>query len=150
MQYCFGRFRFCFTTGELRRNGARVLLQLVLEKLVIELAALSGLTISRHDLAARMWPDGMHLDYENSLNNATARAGLAHANVMMGDQIIDATATRDSLEKARRAVERAMKIAPDQRPRTGRVACELGLGLRRALHLPIPAQPIWRIRRVLP
>jgi DNA-binding winged helix-turn-helix (wHTH) protein/Flp pilus assembly protein TadD len=72
-QRSFGPFDFDLTTGELRRNGRRVRLQPLLSKLLVELASHPGELIARQALALKLWPAGLHVDYENSLNNAVAR-----------------------------------------------------------------------------
>ena len=69
----FGSFDVDLTTGELRRHRTRVKLQPILAKLLVELIARPGELISRDDLARRLWPDGIFVDYENNLNNAVAR-----------------------------------------------------------------------------
>src|SRR5437868_2613065 len=73
MQRTFGRFQFDLATGDLRRDGARIPLQPAIEKLLVELISRAGEPVSRADLARSLWPDGTHVDYENSLNNAIAR-----------------------------------------------------------------------------
>lgn len=72
-QRSFGPFDLDLATGELRRNCRRVRLQPLLSKLLIELASRPGELIPRDDLARKLWPAGLHVDYENSLNNAIAR-----------------------------------------------------------------------------
>jgi DNA-binding winged helix-turn-helix (wHTH) protein len=72
-QRSFGPFDLDLATGELRRNCRRVRLQPLLSRLLVELASRPGELIARDDLARRLWPAGLHVDYENSLNNAVAR-----------------------------------------------------------------------------
>jgi DNA-binding winged helix-turn-helix (wHTH) protein len=72
-QRSFGPFDFDLATGELRRNCRRVRLQPLLSRLLVELASRPGELIPRDELARKLWPAGLHVDYENSLNNAVAR-----------------------------------------------------------------------------
>jgi DNA-binding winged helix-turn-helix (wHTH) protein len=72
-QRSFGRFDLDLATGELRRNCRRVRLQPLLSRLLAELASRPGELIPRDELARKLWPAGLHVDYENSLNNAVAR-----------------------------------------------------------------------------
>ncbi|HEY6390503.1 MAG TPA: winged helix-turn-helix domain-containing protein [Bryobacteraceae bacterium] len=72
-QRSFGPFDLDLATGELRRNCRRVRLQPLLSRLLVELASRPGELIARDELARKLWPAGLHVDYENSLNNAVAR-----------------------------------------------------------------------------
>jgi len=72
-QRSFGPFDLDLATGELRRNRRRVRLQPLLSRLLVELASRPGELIPRDELARKLWPAGLYVDYENSLNNAVAR-----------------------------------------------------------------------------
>lgn len=69
----FGVFEMDLEARELRRRGCRVALPpqpfLVLE----ELAARSGRIVSREELCARLWSDGVHVDRERGLNHCLNR-----------------------------------------------------------------------------
>jgi DNA-binding winged helix-turn-helix (wHTH) protein len=114
-QRSFGPFDFDLATGELRRNGRRVGLQPLLSRLLVELASRPGELIARDELSRKLWPAGLHVDYENSLNNALARL-----RRIVGTRWIEtlpkrgyrflgtrAAATRRSEPTAERALKRA-------------------------------------------
>jgi DNA-binding winged helix-turn-helix (wHTH) protein len=69
----FGPFQFQPATGELQRNGVGIPLQDTPARLLAELAANPEVLCTREELCARLWPEGVYLDFENNLNNAVAR-----------------------------------------------------------------------------
>jgi len=69
----FGPFRFNAQTGDLQRNGIAVELQNTPARLLEALLTRPGELFPREELCARLWPSGLHVDFENNLNNAVAR-----------------------------------------------------------------------------
>ena len=69
----FGPFRFDPASGELARSGVKVRLQHTPARLLAELSASPGTLRTRAELCDRLWPAGVHVDFENNLNNAVAR-----------------------------------------------------------------------------
>jgi DNA-binding winged helix-turn-helix (wHTH) protein/Tfp pilus assembly protein PilF len=69
----FGPFRFDPASGELERCGVKVHIQQTPARLLAELSAAPGTLHTRAELCARLWPAGVHVDFENNLNNAVAR-----------------------------------------------------------------------------
>lgn len=72
-RFCFGPFETDVHTRELRKYGLRIPLQ---EKSFAVLAALlehPGDLVTREELYRRLWPEGVHVDFEDSLNTAVNR-----------------------------------------------------------------------------
>lgn len=69
----FGPFRFDSTTGELWRAQRKIPLQPALARLLALLISRPGELIGRDEMVTYLWPGGVHVDYDNSLNNAVAR-----------------------------------------------------------------------------
>jgi len=69
----FSPFEFDSGTGRLQKYGLRIKLQ---QKPQIVLAALleePGKTVSRQELYKRLWPDGIHVDFEQGLSVAVKK-----------------------------------------------------------------------------
>lgn len=71
--YRFGDFELNGDKGELRREGEIVPLQDLPFRLLQALVDQAPATVSREDLRAVLWPPGIHLDVDASLNTAVAR-----------------------------------------------------------------------------
>jgi DNA-binding winged helix-turn-helix (wHTH) protein/Tfp pilus assembly protein PilF len=69
----FGPFRFDPGSGELDRRGVKVRIQHTPARLLAELSAAPGTLHTRAELCTRLWPSGVHVDFENNLNNAVSR-----------------------------------------------------------------------------
>lgn len=69
----FGNFEADLETGELRREGARIRLQLQPFQVLAALLARPGQLVSRDELRERIWQDGTFVDFERGLNKAVNR-----------------------------------------------------------------------------
>src|ERR1051325_12193898 len=69
--YLFDRF-VIDSTGELRRDRARVTIAPKVSELLLAMVASGGRLVTRVELQNRLWPD-THTDRERGLNNAMNR-----------------------------------------------------------------------------
>ena len=66
----FDGFELDDGTGELRGNGRTLRLQDKPLRALVTLLERAGQVVTREDLRRRLWPDGVHVDYEQGLGNA--------------------------------------------------------------------------------
>jgi len=69
----FGDFEIDEVACELRRRGRRVPLQEQPFRLLQALAAAEGGVVTREELRGRLWPPGVHVDFERGLNTTVRR-----------------------------------------------------------------------------
>jgi TolB-like protein/DNA-binding winged helix-turn-helix (wHTH) protein/Tfp pilus assembly protein PilF len=69
----FGPFEFCAETGELRKYGLRIKLSGQPVSVLAMLLERPGEVITREDLQKRLWPEGIYVDFEHSINAAVKR-----------------------------------------------------------------------------
>lgn len=72
IQYCFDGFTLDGSTGELERSGKRQRLQELPLTLLLELLARPGEMVSRGQLIACLWPQGI-VEFETGLNTAVSK-----------------------------------------------------------------------------
>jgi DNA-binding winged helix-turn-helix (wHTH) protein/Tol biopolymer transport system component len=64
----FGPFELDVRTGELRKSGVRVKLQLQPARVLTLLAFHPGVLLTREEIQSQVWDDGTYVDFEQSLN----------------------------------------------------------------------------------
>jgi len=69
----FGAFVADLRTGELRRAERRIRLQILPFQLLVALAEPAGELVSREELCLRLWPPGVHVDFDRGLGNAVLK-----------------------------------------------------------------------------
>src|SRR5687768_3326768 len=69
----FGTFEFDVQNGELRKSGLAVRIQEQPRQVLLALLERPGQVVSREDLRQRLWPDGIFVDFEHSLNTAVKK-----------------------------------------------------------------------------
>ena len=69
----FGVFEVDVRAGELRKNGAKVRLQEQPFQLLCALLERPGEVVTRDELRQRLWPAGVHVDFERGLNKAVVK-----------------------------------------------------------------------------
>jgi DNA-binding winged helix-turn-helix (wHTH) protein len=69
----FGAFEADLHTGELRRAGREVELQELPFRILAALLERPGELVTREELRAIAWPDGVFVDFEHGLNKAVAK-----------------------------------------------------------------------------
>lgn len=69
----FSRFELNERTGELRKSGIRVRLGSQPLEVLRALLEHPGELVTREALSSRLWPDGVHVDFEHNLNKVVNR-----------------------------------------------------------------------------
>lgn len=77
----FGVFEVDLDSGELRKFGTRVRLQLQPFELLIALLEKPGQVVTREELKARLWPEDVYVSFDQSLNRSINKLRL-----VLGDQ----------------------------------------------------------------
>lgn len=70
---CFGPFEADLGTGELWRDGARIVLQAKPFQLLAALLERPGELVTREELHKRLWPQSVFTDFEHGLNKAVSK-----------------------------------------------------------------------------
>ncbi|HSR49181.1 MAG TPA: winged helix-turn-helix domain-containing protein [Acidobacteriota bacterium] len=71
--FAFGAFELTRDSLELRRKGMRLALPEQSAKILLLLLERAGRVVSRDELREELWGEGVHVDFEHSLNNAVNR-----------------------------------------------------------------------------
>lgn len=69
----FGPYEADARSGELRKHGLRVQVQDKSFGVLVSLLEHAGELVTREELVKRLWPEGVFVDFENSLNSAVNR-----------------------------------------------------------------------------
>jgi len=69
----FGAFEVDLATGELRKHGLRIRLQVQPFQVLTSLLQRPGEVVCREELIRRIWPDGTVVDFDRGLNAAVTR-----------------------------------------------------------------------------
>src|SRR5438105_9623750 len=69
----FGDFDVDLRSGELRKSGVRIKLQDQPFQMLALLLERPGDVVTREELRRKLWPEGIHLDFENGLNIAVKK-----------------------------------------------------------------------------
>jgi DNA-binding response OmpR family regulator len=69
-RFGFGPYEADAGTGELRKRGLRVHLQDKSFEVLVALLERPGELVTRAELQHRLWPGGIFVDFDNSLNSA--------------------------------------------------------------------------------
>ena len=72
-RFRFGPFEADARVGELRKHGLRIQLQEKSFEVLVALLEQPRELVTREDLQQRLWPDGVSVDFDNSLNSAVNR-----------------------------------------------------------------------------
>src|SRR5215467_12938875 len=72
-KYKFDEFEADLKAAELRRNGARLKLQLQPFQVLAALLERPGDVVTREELRLRLWPQDTFVDFDHSLNTAIAK-----------------------------------------------------------------------------
>lgn len=72
-QIRFGVFEVDGATGELRKRGVLIRLERQPTAVLRMLLEQPGEVVSREDLRSRLWPDGVHVDFDHNLNKAVGK-----------------------------------------------------------------------------
>ena len=72
-RFRFGVFEADVATGELRKQGIRIKLNVQPFQVLVLLLARPGEVLTREEIARELWPEGTFVDYEHGLNSAVNR-----------------------------------------------------------------------------
>src|ERR1700679_156350 len=72
-RYRFGVFEADAATGELRRQGVRIKVNVQPFQVLLLLLERPGELLTREEISRELWPDGTFVDYEHGLNSAVNR-----------------------------------------------------------------------------
>jgi cholera toxin transcriptional activator len=93
-RYRFGIFEADAVTGELRRQGARVKLNMQPFQVLLMLLDRSGEVLTREEISRELWPDGTFVDYEHGVNSAVNRIREALGDKAGNPRFIETLARR--------------------------------------------------------
>lgn len=92
--YRFGIFEADPISGELRRKGLRIRLHAQPFQALLLLLERPGETVTRDEIARRLWPDGTFVDYEHGVNSAMNRLRDALGDKASNPRFIETLAKR--------------------------------------------------------
>jgi len=72
-RFCFGPYEVDVRAGELRKHGLRIQLQGKSFEVLVALLEHPRELVTREELQHWLWPDGVSVDFDNSLNSAVNR-----------------------------------------------------------------------------
>lgn len=92
--YRFGTFEADAATGELRKQGMRVRLNVQPFQVLVMLLERPGELLTREEIARRLWPEGTFVDYEHGVNSAVNRLRDALGDKARNARFIETLARR--------------------------------------------------------
>jgi len=93
-RYRFGVFEADAATGELRKQGLRVKVNVQPFQVLLLLLARPGEVLTRDEIARELWPDGTFVDYEHGVNSAVNRIREALGDNARNPRFIETLARR--------------------------------------------------------
>ncbi len=121
----FGVFELDVDAGELRKRGVRIKLEQQPLSVLLLLLDHAGEVVTRDELRAQLWPDGVHVDFDRSLNKAVVKLRETLGDLAESPRFIE-TKPRQGYRfiapVERGATERREEPRPPQRARVW-VAC---------------------------
>ncbi len=141
--YRFGVFEADRETGELRKQGRRLPLQGQPLEVLLLLLERAGEMVPRAEICRRLWPDGMFVDFDHSLNTAVNKIREALGDSATSPRFVETLARRgyrfiapvETAESKAAAEEREATSRPDgataaaPEPAETEAAVPLGSGL---------------------
>ena len=73
LRFRFGVFEADSATGELRKQGIRIKLNVQPFQVLVMLLARAGEVLTREEIARELWPEGTFVDHEHGVNSAVNR-----------------------------------------------------------------------------
>lgn len=93
-RYRFGVFEADAATGELRKQGLRVKLNVQPFQVLLMLLARPREVLTREEICRELWPDGTFVDYEHGVNSAVNRIREALGDKARNPRFIETLARR--------------------------------------------------------
>jgi len=127
-------------TGELCRNGDRLILQGQPFQVLAVLLERPGELVTREELKKRLWPSDTFVDFDHSCAVATARWGSSELHQLPGDH--DAVEVRAAARRRAFAVSDFQRLTRTERQRHGktRTRVRLMVGARDAVDVRLAAR----------
>ena len=110
-RYRFGVFEADATTGELRKQGIRIKLNVQPFQVLLMLLERPGEVLTREQISRELWPEGTFVDYEHGVNSAVNRIREA-----LGDQAKSPRFIETLARRGYRFVASVQRIAEDNGP----------------------------------
>ncbi len=93
-RYRFGVFEADAATGELRKQGLRIKVNVQPFQVLLLLLARPGEVLTREEISRELWPDGTFVDYEHGVNSAVNRIREALGDKARNPRFIETLARR--------------------------------------------------------
>jgi cholera toxin transcriptional activator len=93
-RYRFGVFEADAVTGELRRQGVRIKVNVQPFQVLLMLLERPGELLTREEISRELWPDGTFVDYEHGVNSAVNRIREALGDKARNPRFIETLARR--------------------------------------------------------
>jgi len=93
-RYRFGVFEADAATGELRKQGIRIKLNIQPFQVLLMLLERPGELLTREEISRDLWPDGTFVDYEHGVNSAVNRIREALGDPARNPRFIETLARR--------------------------------------------------------
>lgn len=90
----FGAYELDLATGELRKSGVRIRLQEQPFQVLVALLERPGDVVLREELHTRLWPDSIHVDFEQGLNKAVNKLRTALGDRADNPRFVETLARR--------------------------------------------------------
>ncbi|SNT38063.1 DNA-binding winged helix-turn-helix (wHTH) domain-containing protein [Granulicella rosea] len=94
VRYRFGVFEADVSTGELRRQGIRVKVNVQPFQVLLLLLERPGEVLTREEISRVLWPEGTFVDYEHGVNSAVNRIREALGDKARNPRFIETLARR--------------------------------------------------------
>ena len=93
-RYRFGTFEADAATGELRRQGIRIKVNVQPFQVLVMLLERPGELLTREEISRELWPEGTFVDYEHGVNSAVNRIREALGDQARNPRFIETLARR--------------------------------------------------------
>jgi cholera toxin transcriptional activator len=93
-RYRFGVFEADAATGELRKQGIRIKVNVQPFQVLLMLLDRPGELLTREEISRELWPDGTFVDYEHGVNSAVNRIREALGDTARNPRFIETLARR--------------------------------------------------------
>src|SRR5271170_7544495 len=90
----FGVFEADAATGELRRQGTRIKVNVQPFQVLLMLLERPGQVLTREEISRELWPDGTFVDYEHGVNSAVNRIREALGDTASSPRFVETLARR--------------------------------------------------------
>src|SRR3984885_1487890 len=93
-RYRFGVFEADAATGELRKQGIRIKVNVQPFQVLLMLLDRPGELLTREEISRELWPDGTFVDYEHGVNSAVNRIREALGDTASNPRFVETLARR--------------------------------------------------------